>query len=517
MTRTTLIAVAMAAAGTLTAFTSALGATPGTSFTYQGLLEESGAPITTAVDVRFTLYSDAGGASQVGSPQTVSSITPDDGVFSAPLDFGVAAFADNEARWMRVEVSPAGAGTYDDLGIQALEASPFALNTRGITVDSAGNVGIGVAAPEEKLDVEGWVQVDSGIQHDNAASNFLRFLGNNDTHLSGGSFVRLQTGSADRVFINNSAVTVTNDLIANADVGIGTSSPLARLHAYRPGGNNDDPAAVFEVQNCGNPCGQPAFTEAVRLINNNANGRVGIAFSIDGSPDVTSTPNLYIGTREGVNNNSFGVYSNVAGTLTERFYVAGSDGGMRLGDGPHRIGGAVGFSNVMLNLSAENATFDYALNITGADAGKPGGGSWASTSDARLKKNVHGLQGSLDTLLKLRGVNYEYKDPEAIGELDGVRTGFIAQEVEQILPDWVWTAQDGYKRVTIRGFEALAVEAMRELKAENDDLQSRVATLESKLQSAGVPTLRSSLTWPAIGAIALCGLAVARRRKANDA
>ena len=110
-------------------------AAPGTGFTYQGVLEEGGVPVTTPVDVRFTLYSDAGGTVQVGAPITVAGITPVDGVFSAALDFGVDAYTDNQARWLRLEVSPAGAGTYDDLGLQPLDATPFALNTRGLYVN----------------------------------------------------------------------------------------------------------------------------------------------------------------------------------------------------------------------------------------------------------------------------------------------------------------------------------------------------------------------------------------------
>ena len=31
----------------------------------------------------------------------------------------------------------------------------------------------------------------------------------------------------------------------------------------------------------------------------------------------------------------------------------------------------------------------------------------------------------------------------------------IAQEVEQVFPDWVETGKDGMKRLSIRGFEAL--------------------------------------------------------------
>ena len=135
----------------------------------------------------------------------------------------------------------------------------------------------------------------------------------------------------------------------------------------------------------------------------------------------------------------------------------------------------------------------FMLEVNGT-AGKPGGGSWTSTSDARLKKNIRPLAGALRKLLALRGVTFEYIDPAKIHELSGERMGVIAQEVEKVFPDWVETGADGYKRVTVRGLEALVVEAVRELKAEQDEkisqlqekaahvasLEKRVAELERK-------------------------------------
>jgi hypothetical protein len=124
----------------------------------------------------------------------------------------------------------------------------------------------------------------------------------------------------------------------------------------------------------------------------------------------------------------------------------------------------------------------FLLHVNGS-AGKPGGGSWSVASDERLKRNIRPLAGALDKLLSLHGVNFEYKEPEKIGELSGERTGLIAQEVEKVFPDWVETAPDGYKRVTVRGLEALVVEALRQLRAEKDSevdqLKRSVAELKA--------------------------------------
>lgn len=135
-------------------------------------------------------------------------------------------------------------------------------------------------------------------------------------------------------------------------------------------------------------------------------------------------------------------------------------------------------SNRNVGIGTDAPAFDLEVNGT---AGKPGGGSWSVSSDRRLKKNVQELDDALETLLALRGVSFEYKDPQAIGELAGERLGFIAQEVEAVLPDWVGEKDNGFKHLTIRGFEALAVEALRDLDTENADLRAANAELEARV------------------------------------
>ncbi|MFA6241486.1 MAG: tail fiber domain-containing protein, partial [Candidatus Hydrogenedentales bacterium] len=93
-------------------------------------------------------------------------------------------------------------------------------------------------------------------------------------------------------------------------------------------------------------------------------------------------------------------------------------------------------------------------------------------SDRRLKRNVVALRNALDTLLQLRGVTFEYNETgQKRGCPAGARMGMIAQDVEKVIPEWVEVASDGYREIGVHGFEALAVEALRELKTENDELR----------------------------------------------
>jgi hypothetical protein len=112
---------------------------------------------------------------------------------------------------------------------------------------------------------------------------------------------------------------------------------------------------------------------------------------------------------------------------------------------------------------------------------KPDGGPWSSPSDIRLKKSVTTLKGALEKLSRLRGVSFEWEEPEKHGDLRGQQMGLIAQEVEEVLPEWVDTHPSGYKILTARGFEALVIEALKELKADNEILKAHNDELRSEL------------------------------------
>ena len=134
------------------------------------------------------------------------------------------------------------------------------------------------------------------------------------------------------------------------------------------------------------------------------------------------------------------------------------------------------------------------------------------SSDERLKKNVAPLPaGSIDRLLALRGVTYEWREPGVENRRTGAQMGFIAQEVERVFPAWVGEDSGGYKTLTIpqTEFAALEVESIRALKADNDELRARVRALETHRALLG-----SGMSGLGLG---LCGMAgaiiVARRRR----
>lgn len=115
--------------------------------------------------------------------------------------------------------------------------------------------------------------------------------------------------------------------------------------------------------------------------------------------------------------------------------------------------------------------------------------SYACSSDLRWKKNLTQIQGALQKVLGLRGVNYfwkvdEYKDKGFTREK---QIGFVAQEVEKIMPELVRTDKEGYKTMSYDRVTALLVEAVKELKTQSDakifSLEKENAQLKNRLAS----------------------------------
>ncbi|MFO0859591.1 MAG: tail fiber domain-containing protein [Phycisphaerales bacterium] len=135
----------------------------------------------------------------------------------------------------------------------------------------------------------------------------------------------------------------------------------------------------------------------------------------------------------------------------------------------------------LIQTSTGQTLFQFNTQSNG-QALKAGGGSWGVLSDARAKHGIVPLEASLERLLKLRGRSYFYNDPTAAGAGNGQHTGFVAQEVESIFPEWIGSTASGLKTLNITGFEALAVEALRELRAEkNAELSNLRVESEAKL------------------------------------
>ena len=118
----------------------------------------------------------------------------------------------------------------------------------------------------------------------------------------------------------------------------------------------------------------------------------------------------------------------------------------------------------------------FALHINGTTACS--GNVW--TSDLRKKQDINPLEiNAIEIIKKLNPVTYEWKEIKDIG-MKGLQMGFIAQELEMILPSMVITSNDDEKSKGVKYIELLAVyaKAIQELQQEIELTKKEIELLK---------------------------------------
>lgn len=112
-------------------------------------------------------------------------------------------------------------------------------------------------------------------------------------------------------------------------------------------------------------------------------------------------------------------------------------------------------------------------------------GSYQSPSDARFKEDVEPLTDSLNTILKLRGVEFSWKQDEypEYNFSEERQIGFIAQEIVEVLPEVVNKSddKDGFYSVSYGRIVPILVEAIKELNAKNESLKKQLKNQNQEL------------------------------------
>lgn len=122
--------------------------------------------------------------------------------------------------------------------------------------------------------------------------------------------------------------------------------------------------------------------------------------------------------------------------------------------------------------------------VVNGDAAKPGGGSWSTWSDVRLKDISGNFHKGLEEITRLLPVNYSYKEGNPVDLPDDRRyVGLVAQDVQKIFPEAVSEGAGGYLQLDMSPVNIALINAVKELKKENDDLKARLDRLELLLDA----------------------------------
>jgi len=97
--------------------------------------------------------------------------------------------------------------------------------------------------------------------------------------------------------------------------------------------------------------------------------------------------------------------------------------------------------------------------------------AYGSPSDVRLKENIKPIESALDKVSKLQGVTFDWKNKsEDILDIKE-DIGFIAQDVQKVLPELVRENNNGMLSMRHQGITPILLEAIKELKAEIEELK----------------------------------------------
>jgi len=180
--------------------------------------------------------------------------------------------------------------------------------------------------------------------------------------------------------------------------------------------------------------------------------------SVGGTLNVTSNTSVG-GTLNVTSNTSFGGTLNVtnATTLSSTLNVTGNT---TIG-GTLNINGTINASGTTITLN-DDVTINGALNVTGDIT------AFYVPSDRNWKDNIVPIPDSLNKVLKLSGNTFDWNDKSP---QFGKDAGVIAQEVQEVLPEAVIEREDGHLSVSYTKIVPLLIEAIKELKAEINELK----------------------------------------------
>jgi hypothetical protein len=116
-----------------------------------------------------------------------------------------------------------------------------------------------------------------------------------------------------------------------------------------------------------------------------------------------------------------------------------------------------------------NATTDYGVDVGGGSAGtdninKVRASAFVTFSDESLKKDIEQMNGALDTVMSLKGVEFTWKNSDARD------FGFIAQDVQEVLPQAVHE-NAGVHGVDYSRLTSVLVEAVKAQQVQINDLK----------------------------------------------
>ena len=432
-------------------------------------------------------------------------------ISSARLGSGTAdssTYLRGDGTW----ATPSGAISGLSSGYLTKAASATTIGN-SVLYETGGNLGIGTTSPSEKLEISGTTVGGLGgsllITNTREETNSWAALKFKTGNSQKGTLAYVSTGSwgrGDFRFLQNSvddtsSATTSNTvmIIRNTGlVGIGTTAPSHRLTV-----TDGTTTPLASVSGASPIISLQSGSSAVLMARDNTNS---IEFlggtSTSGYTFVGSMTNHDFAIRTfnadrlsvknsglvGINTTSPGARLDVTDTSTTTSALIVPRAATFTGT----------TANGMIRYNTSSSLFEFYEN-----------GAWVNyttVSDGRLKSNVEPVTNGLSLVQQLRPVFYDWNQnhPKSAAFKQKHQVGFIAQEVEQVLPEVVNVGEDNYRSLEYGKMVAVAIAAIKDLaqqvfnidenqkdleqevvnlKKENEELKLRLERIEKALGS----------------------------------
>ena len=295
-------------------------------------------------------------------------------------------------------------------------------------------------------------------------------------------------------------------------VGIGTSSPLEKLHvegnisasgtlntsaSHAPTHHAGILAIVYDTGSAqfhytgsygaggGGEDGIFKETGSFYATTNN----IEITGSLKANGDVNFPDNLSIGLAD---NTEHKFHVKTATAFPALFENTATGMGIQFKDGATSKTMGIGVNGNNLQLLTDNI-----VRLQIDDSGKVGigrtpqiyklevQGDMAATSDViaymgsdrRLKDNIKPITNPIEKIKQIGGYTFDWNDNQTTYE--GSDVGVIAQEIEAVLPSLVQDREDGYKGVKYDKIVSLLIEGIKDQQNQIDDLKDQINNLKS--------------------------------------
>ena len=374
------------------------------------------------------------------------------------------------------------------------------------SVTAGGNIGLGTRtlySTTGAFNVA--IGYTAGYSNTTGASNV--FLGGYDIPVNYPTGYSNTTGSANTA-IGAAALALNTTASNNTAVGYqaGYSNTTATQNAYfgmQAGYTNTTSqfitaigyGALYTNTGASNTAvGQASLYANTTGATNTAVGRESLRFNTTASNNTAVGYQSLYNSTTAANSVAVGYQALLAATTgTANVAIGGNAGGtlttgtLGVYIGPNANASGTGvISEIVIGSAAGGGSFTGKGTTTGYINPQGGGvyqgnnaATWSVTSDQRLKKNIVDNNTGLEKLTQIQVRNFEYRLPEEITEVPqhqaiektGVQLGVIAQELQQILPECVKTESTGVMTVDQDNLTWYLINAVKQLKAEIDQLK----------------------------------------------